>query len=83
MTTLESRVAQLEHEVRSVRSDLSNTAALQHSQHQENGMRLTAIENTLLEIKVYFKIGRWVVNTVWALGGAVAGAFMIKWFGAK
>lgn len=76
LAALEARIASLEREAG--RDKLTGDA-----RHKENGDRLGAIEKSLTEIAVYFKVGRWVMHAVWALGGSVATAFLIKWLGAK
>ena len=71
----------LDSEVRELREMVRGAATVQNSHHAENGLRLTAIENTMLEIKVYFKVGRWVMNAVWAVLGAAGAGLAVKWFG--
>lgn len=87
--SVETRLAILENdqrildaELRDVKETVKGVSAVQSTQHAENGLRLTGIECTLLEIKVYFKVGRWVMNAIWAIGGAVAATLFAKWVGS-
>ena len=87
-TSLETRIAVLESELRAADEELrelkammQSHAASQITNHAENSLRLAAIENALLEMKVYFKLGRWIMAGIWAIGGAAATASLVKWFG--
>jgi hypothetical protein len=78
-----ARMEALEREVHDLKSATSATTALHAVHHIENVTRLTAIEKSLTEIGVYLRIGRVVMNIIWAVCGTVVGALLIKWLGAK
>lgn len=80
---LNHRVETLEREVVVLRAEAASARATNEAHHVENQLRLVTIEKSLTEIAVYLRIGHWVMNTVWACGGAMATAFMIKWLSVK
>ena len=53
-------------------------SALEHEVHQlHTDMR--EMRETLSEIKVYFKIGRWVMYVIWTVIGGTAATMLAKW----
>jgi hypothetical protein len=59
-----------------------NTESL-HRIEKETLERFAAIERVLTEASVYFKLGRWTMNLLMAIGGGMVVALLTKWVGAK
>lgn len=87
---LESRMSSQEAKMESIRRDLEDMKEreetrrlLQDQRHEQNSLRLSSIEKVLTEIAVYFKLGRLVMNIVWAIGGTAVGLAVAKWAGMR
>ena len=85
---LETRIANLEKDVhiintqlRSLQDEMKSHVTVQGNHHSENSLRLTKIEHALVEIAVYFKLGRWVMYAVWTLIGGAGAVVLTKWLG--
>ena len=81
LATLERDVHVLDTELRGLRTAMTSHVTVQESHHSENSLRLTKIEHALVEIAVYFKLGRWVMYAVWTLIGGAAAVVLTKWLG--
>ena len=80
---LQTRLSLVEHELQSMRKEQEEMREDSDMKHEDNSTRLARIETTLVEIAIYFKVGRWVMNCVWVLAGAAGSAVVMKWFGLK
>lgn len=83
ISSLERRLLQLESKLAELVLREEGREKANENKHVQNYKRLEGIEKTLAEIAVYFKIGRWVVNAIWAIGGTAAGLVFAKWIGLK
>jgi hypothetical protein len=59
-----------------------NTESL-HRIEKETIERFAKIEKVLTEASVYFRLGRWTMNLLMAIGGGMIVALLTKWVGAK
>jgi hypothetical protein len=77
-----------------IEADARRREEMQQQRHDENTQRLyrieketterfAKIEKVLTEASVYFKLGRWTMNLLMAIGGGMVVALLTKWVGVK
>jgi hypothetical protein len=66
-----------------IEADARRREETQEQRHRENTERFAKIEKVLIEASVYFKLGRWTMNILMAIGGGVIVALLTKWAGVK
>jgi hypothetical protein len=66
-----------------IEADARRREETQERRHGENTERFAKIEKVLIEASVYFKLGRWTMNILMAIGGGLVVAVLTKWAGAK
>jgi hypothetical protein len=66
-----------------IETDARRREEMQERRHRENTERFAKIEKVLIEASVYFKLGRWTMNILMAIGGGLIVAVLAKWAGVK
>jgi hypothetical protein len=77
-----------------IEADARRREEMQQQRHEENTQRLyriekettervARIEKVLTEASVYFKLGRWTMHILMAIGGGLIVAILAKWAGVK
>jgi hypothetical protein len=80
LVRLETQMRNLTEDVMAINMRIDRREGVQDERHHENTGRLQSIEGKLNEVSGAFKVGRWVINAVFAMVGGLATLALSKFF---